>query len=522
MGMYKVCFADDEIRNHKVWENLISWPEKGFMIVGTAADGQEALDLFLQEKPDLMLIDIKMPIIDGLECIRRIREISSSVKLVLVTAFSEFEFARQAIEYRVGGYLLKPVNRAALSELVDKVRSELNLEQEQTAEFRTLREEQYAAELMLALQSLTSNRDSHNDLDILWRRPILLGDFFFYGSNKLCLAAPEIEKALHTLEEALACRHASPLARLSVSQGQTLMALPARRGLLEELPFVIELFQSQGIICNAYLLNEPILPENLERIKNCLKETGDRSFYKVCGSLDPLLESPGSGSGELFTERDKCISAALEQQSPEPLKKCIEQELQNAAGQNIPPWLAKEACFELLEQLKVRIHKICPVDNPGILDGINLSSVLQIPKLGPLCDLMDQVIGDAFSRLRSMEASHEYGNAARVLRINAYSGSHFQECNFSVQRVAEQVGLSKNYLTKIYKEATGIGFWEYITNLRMEKAKQLLRQTEDTLAAIAEAVGYSSEYHFCRKFKVFAGLSPGTYRKNARNIHAKN
>jgi AraC-like DNA-binding protein/DNA-binding NarL/FixJ family response regulator len=512
--MYKVCFADDEVRNHKVWENLIDWPGKGFVIVGTATDGQEALNLFNKERPELMLIDIKMPVMDGLECIRRIREVSSSVKLVLVTAFGEFEFARQAIEYRVGGYLLKPVKRTALAELASRIRAELDLEQEQTTEFSALREEQYADELALALQSLVSGQPSPKGLDVLWRRPVLLGDFFFYSDSHLCLVQDEIDGILGVMEEILTQLQATPLAKIAVSPGHILTALPIRRSLAEELPQVIELLQNRGIVCNAYFHNEPIRPGNIEKIRDCLGKTQDRNFYKIHGSLEPLLEDQKQGEGELFTSRDSAISLALEQLSPEPLKDCMEKELKIAIRLGIPPWLTKEACFELLEQLKMSIHAIAPVGNVDMLDGINLQAILQIPKLDPLSAYMNRTVEDIFSRLQNNAAKNKGANRTMVLKINAYARSHFQERSFSVEQTAVHVGLSRNYLTKIYKKTTYIGFWEYVTGLRMGKAKQLLRRTDDTLLSIAESVGYGSEYHFCRKFKKYNGVSPGAWRKS--------
>ena len=113
--MYKVCFADDEIMNHQ--EKLVDWEKYGFEIV----DGVEALQLYEEQKPDLFLIDIKMPCMDGLECAKLIRE-ADSIKIVIVSAYSEFTYAQKAIQYGVQDFVVKPISRIVLNNLVEKIR----------------------------------------------------------------------------------------------------------------------------------------------------------------------------------------------------------------------------------------------------------------------------------------------------------------------------------------------------------------------------------------------------------------
>lgn len=100
-----------------------------------------------------------------------------------------------------------------------------------------------------------------------------------------------------------------------------------------------------------------------------------------------------------------------------------------------------------------------------------------------------------------------------VFRANAYAELHYKDVTFSVQDVAEYVGISKNYFTSQYKEQAQKGYWEYVTELRMKKAKEYLLTTEETVGNIAGNVGYESEYHFSRKFKEYYGEAPNRFRK---------
>ena len=88
--MYKVCFVDDETINYQLFEKMVPWEEKGFQIVGTAADGLEALQMYERLQPDLIFMDIQLPLLDGLECVRCIREENQDVQIVIVSAYSDF------------------------------------------------------------------------------------------------------------------------------------------------------------------------------------------------------------------------------------------------------------------------------------------------------------------------------------------------------------------------------------------------------------------------------------------------
>ena len=100
-----------------------------------------------------------------------------------------------------------------------------------------------------------------------------------------------------------------------------------------------------------------------------------------------------------------------------------------------------------------------------------------------------------------------------VFKANSFAELKFSDPGFSVLMAADFIGISKNYFTSLYKEKAGIGYWDYVTKLRMQKAKELLTTTEDTIGAVARAIGYESEYHFSRKFKEYTGQSPNRYRR---------
>ena len=121
----KMVVADDEILTLQLMEKIIDWKSKGIEIAGLAQNGKEALELVNNECPDILITDIKMPQIDGLELIKQIRNRNSSLKIVIISAYSEFEYAQRALSYGVSGYLLKPLDEDKLENMINTIISEI-------------------------------------------------------------------------------------------------------------------------------------------------------------------------------------------------------------------------------------------------------------------------------------------------------------------------------------------------------------------------------------------------------------
>lgn len=128
MIMYSVLVVDDEIRQREAVIGNVEWQRAGFEVVGGAENGIEALDLLEKLEPDLVLTDIKMPLMTGLELAKRTREIRPATKFVILSGYDDFEYAQEAFKYNVIRYLLKPVSASELTEEFEKIGAEMDRE----------------------------------------------------------------------------------------------------------------------------------------------------------------------------------------------------------------------------------------------------------------------------------------------------------------------------------------------------------------------------------------------------------
>jgi AraC-like DNA-binding protein len=364
---------------------------------------------------------------------------------------------------------------------------------------------------------MISERPPAQNFSVLYQRPLALADLWFCEKDPVLRDLPLADEVQRILEDWLAVNRLKSAAQLQISYSRVLLLLPPQQDLAKKFPYIVQHFEKYGILCDAYLLDEPLCRDNLDIVRFRLEETEDRGFYRNSGNFGFLLENSYFSEEKIFLAGGGHILTALEKLSPAPVADYVADELKIASRNRVKPRLVKESCFELLEQLKMNIRIVCGFDVSDVFSPLSLPLILGITRFGRLGEFMERVIWDGFYGLLKGGPSHDRGKAL-ILKVNAYTSLHFSSRNFCVRQVAEYVGLSRNYFTKIYKDISGLGFWEFVTRLRMEKAKHLLLNTDDTINTIAEAVGYNSEYHFSRKFKEYTALSPGGYRKHPPGV----
>lgn len=495
--MYKVCLVDDEVKNYQLFEKMVDWESRGFQIVGTAADGIEALQMYENLRPDLIFMDIQLPLMDGLECIRCIREEDKQVQIVIVSAYGDFAYAQKAIRYGVQDFLLKPVSRLMLNQLVDKMKKTLD-----ERGSKRKKENYYENETAEALKSFleTGSRGNLEDVPCLCR-------IMFDTEKKEKPDREVIDRMLEVSgekESVQAVVQANNSVYIIWNQSDRMQkALPGIGRFMEE-----NLYRAE---CYPWKVDENSLTteEFLEKIQNA----ENYGFYDSRGGVYDLEQIPFH-EGELdMAKLDRIILKAMAETNPGIILDFIDKAFEEAAKNMLNPKILKNFSLDVLVKIKFCLKRFDAKESFSILRNVKTDRIYRSCTWEALKYYVTEKIQATFDSM-DMQINQLGRGGSVVLKANALAELSYIDQGFSVQSVADSIGISKNYFISLYKERTGTGFWEYVTKLRMEKAKEILLFTNETIGAAASMTGYESEYYFSRKFKEYTGESPRQFRKN--------
>lgn len=495
--MYRVCLVDDEIKNYQLFEKLVDWEKKGFEIAGTAADGLEALQKYEELHPDLIFMDIQLPMMDGLECVRCIREEDQEVQIVIVSAYGDFNYAQKAIRYGVQDFLLKPVSRLVLNQLVDKMKHVLD-EKNKTGEnrdyFHNSLSEQLAKEHRYLKKELVLPDDTK-----LYR--------IFSRNNRNKLQESTIRTILEVLPErkeiqGAFCSKDSCYLVVNEEWGQDLIENKLGKVLTD-----------QGYSIEIYLWDASFKEQDEKMFWQCTSEFDNYGFYEEKLVCYKMGDTPFRDLELDIEGLDTQMMQALAKNDFVELSAFIEEIFQKARVSCVRPGILKNFVLDFLVKLKFMLKRLDAEETFLILRNVRTEQIFQVYQALELLDYVKGKLKEVADSVEPIDTlKQKKGNV--ILQANALAELYFSRQSFSVQEVADEIGISKNYFISIYKERTGTGFWEYVTKLRMDKAKEFLYMTEGTIAEIAQQTGYESEYYFSRKFKEYTGLSPKQFRRH--------
>ena len=465
--MYKVCFVDDETINYQLFEKMVPWEEKGFQVVGTAADGLEALRMYERLQPDLIFMDIQLPLMDGLECVRCIREENQDVQIVIVSAYSDFSYAQKAIRYGVQDFLLKPVSRMMLNQQVDKIRKTLDARQK-PEKSRDICSNPYVDEMNQVFACISQNVE---------------------GGPPPLKHLPEIKTMYHLVLRPILGEE------VSAAEMKKLTAELAALGFYRKNDYAAEIY--------AWKNGKSTWPLYEFLAQSSSQE--NYGFYEKYGKVYEIEEYPFLDA-ELYTAPlDGLIVAALSENSPERLLDFIASQFFYASNQMISPRLLKNFVLDVLVKIKFCLKKFAPEESFFLMRNLRMEKIYDTVSCEALNGFLCLKIKEAFGELEHKILQAGKGEHV-VFRANSFAELKFSDPGFSVQMAADFIGISKNYFTSLYKEKAGLGYWDYVTQLRMQKAKELLATTDDTVGAVARRIGYESEY---------TGQSPNQYRRHS-------
>jgi len=533
--MIKVFLVEDESLIREGLKENIPWDQYGYQFVGDASDGEMALPLIRATKPDVLITDIKMPFMDGLSLSKIVSQEFPKMKIIIISGYDDFEYARQAIELGVMYYLSKPITkmslRKTLLELKEKIEqeSEHNDYQDQFQSemkdyeqfarrrfFERLFQGDYsvkdayeeAAKLSLeiaaecynliffTIRPVAENEEVENSEEyqeirreirhFVLRRPQFT--LFRWNVNGYGVLVRGDKKQVDDLTSQFT-NHITQVLEGKENRIEWHVSIGEK---VERISKLKECYQNANhyMACRFVLPKVHILSE--ETLQDFLSGSEEKEFGQVdASSVDPQIIKDFLQSGSVEEVYDFVISFLQGFSDALKSKMFLDYMILNI----------RFSVMAFLDQLGVDKEEYTKRLEDGVLSMTITGENME--------EYLIQIINLA---LEYRDKESDYQSRKILRKAQDYIDKHYQEENLSLNEAAKAVGVSPNYLSAVFSQSTESTFVEYVTNKRMEKAKNLLKTTDESSGDIALMVGYKDPHYFSFVFKKTQGMSPREYR----------
>lgn len=538
MSLYRIMLVDDEEEVRKAMIRKMDWEQLGFTVVGDAENGEDALEKLELLEPDVVMTDIRMPYMDGLTLVARIREKYPFIKILIFSGYDDFEYAKQAIKYRVTEYILKPVNGEELAEILKRVRISLDEEIEQRRNISMLQE------------------SYENSLPML--REVFLNDLVSRGAD-LSGVAPKLKEygvdildARKWLAAVIHVEQVEQAEDQELYRHQELIPISVRKLVEDHLKtygrFTV-FNSSEGITLIAAVDGNNSETGLITLLEDTCKESRRILGISItvgvgysCDTLQEIRRSYQTAVDALGYRAIVGCGRTIYINDMEPVNRG---KLQFGAGEEaeltaVIKFGTKDQIGETLRELAVRMDDAKVHDNQYQVYMLTIVNCLirlmqqYDLKMSGMFDSEDHY-ADIIKRICRRESfveemipiacrMNEALNQARdnttrkvIVEAKEYIQENYADPELSVDVLCRHLHMSPAYFSTVFKKETGQSYVNYLTEVRLQKAEELLEQTDDKTYEIAQKVGYQEQNYFSYVFKKKYGISPTKYRGTRGN-----
>lgn len=535
--MYRLLLVDDEMTILQGMNKVIPFESLGFTVVGNMANGLEAFQKCEELRPDLVITDIRMPMMDGLTMCREIRKLLPMTRFVILSGYDDFEYAQQAIDAKVMKYLLKPISSAkmicALQEIKESMDQEL-LEHQDAAKIQKLFEQSLPFMRENVLCSLIMDETSAAEK---------MSNIQDYGislsAEKYILALAQIANESKSIEMSglqntsmlrLAVRNIAnevvtdmgnvhlfgfdqKMAMLFLGEGADMDMVNETMEKIEQLKKTVSYYLKAdlavGISAPCSQLEQ--LPRSKEQAVTALQQSlfGGAEEIILYSDMKTLDTAQATVDRRILNELGNAVKICDDNQAYAIIEQLVEQMQQIMLNSDSMRLFLMDIILELLhiiheENVDIDLNK----QNKFVRDILSYQWNT-CPSASQVRDELKKMCSQVMSAIDMNRISAQKKAIVRALE---YMKAHFCEENMTLERIAHEVYLSKSHFSMIFKKETQKTFHQMLNEMRMEKAMQLLLSTNMKNFQIAEQVGISDSNYFSYAFKRHFGCSPSSVK----------
>lgn len=540
--MIKVLIIDDDSVARTNIKTLIDWEKNGYEICGEAVNGIEAITLIKKVEPEIVITDMSMPVMDGIALIEYLEQNYPQIKIIALSGYEDFDYVRKSMKKGALDYLLKhSINAKAMLEVLNTAKEKLleehsehtkkDIFEKQLNESRTVLRQEFIRQLVQgAISDKAEIKQKIIDLNLnIETKSIAIILFEVDDYNIICekFSPKEIIKLTSSIEDIAA----------EILKG-TVKAVVSH---LEAGKFII-IYSFGNLRSDLYIYN--LIVTTINRIKASIKRylnitacfSYSRIFNDIIDTNKYYKEAENMLQGRFFKGKDKIINESSESFTNEYLNLDVNEE------KSIIGSLKTQDYDKIVDSLNMvfsrlvdnklsynSIQMICAeliniINRVARETGIDIKRVYndsEIPyasmkKFETLIEVKEWIL-KSYEKLASLMAETKFNQnySEYTKKAIGYIQKNYKN-NISLNEVAEYIGLNSSYLSRVFKEDCGMGFVEYLNNIRVGYAKQIIETGSVKLKDIVKEVGFNNYTYFFKVFKDILNMTPLEYEKMCR------
>ena len=519
-----VLIVDDEYLIRSLVRNSVDWEENGFEIVGEAEDGETALAMVAQLHPLLMVVDINIPFINGLELTKQIRVKYPLIKIIILTGYEDFTYARTAIQAGVLNYILKPIDPEEFNETIIAAREKILIDERHR---------------LLSVQNQIRRKPDMQSLKARFLSTLLSGG---YGDDEhavldrwnLFRVAVHPENLVVAVIDAPVPEHCGAGLNLQgaelFSDGQGRMALltnddTSTRRVKDKVYYELSGrllrrcaadYGSLSLGISSVVQTIAALPEAYRQALAACRASYHEGRNKI-HLFEDLHEQRDEGlTLPSFPDREKLLLYLRSGQRSRATE-LVRSYVNNISAKKLPREYCEAACMDMITVVNEFLEENGSNLIPHLQGAEDVFSLFQ--RFSTFKDL-NQWIEHVISALFEAKETGKVSRTQLVVRkAKLYIEKNYVKKFVTLERIAESVSVSPSYLSSIFKKELGVSVVEYITDFRLKAAKGIM-DGEPLLPVmqVAERVGYSDPYYFSKCFRKHFGVSPSSYLRGKKII----
>lgn len=530
---FTVILADDEPQILDGIRSSMNWEQLGFNVVATALNGKELLELTETLRPDLIISDIKMPFMDGLEVAKILHEKMMHIRIVLFSGWDDFEYAQLAIRYGVSEYVLKPIDFEEMHSLLEKLHKELEEELEQRRNREHLEEiyqkslpllqEQFMVQLVKGILNSEQIIRQMSNLSIDLASElfgIVLIKVADENDNYLSQVSvmESVNEMLHKVCRFTSFRYLDKIAYLLMISDRSEILMIQRS--LNEAAHISKHYSQISFSCGI-----GSVCENLEQLPSSFAQAMEALEYSVVSAEESVTSYQDIelyGNNVCTSVSTDELEMAIKLESKEKIQHEVEKLISQLEENHYNFNAYQSAILEIIFSISGIFRQYHMMDDEIFADAKRMTMKVLSLETGEqlnswllnYCNYISYAI-----HLRKVDR-----NSLLAQKAIEYVEQHYNDADLSVETVCDHLHVSTSHFSNLFRRETGLSFLAFLTKKRIEEAVRLLKTTDYKSRVIGEMVGYPEPNYFSYVFKKNMNVSPANFRKEkaSENHHEEN